>query len=245
MTKIGFSQSVISRSSPILISRSSGPVQSGCRQAERWSIPFGRSRMAATRSEILWPSSIPPPPGLAPWPITISIASQRRRSTRVHAVAGGEELVDERRGVPALLLGHAAVARRGRGAHRGRAAARAPPWRAPDSAPKLMPGDRDRDLQVQRPGGVAVAEHDVGVAALAVALERIARDARAEEEQVVEVRQPALGAPAPDVVDALARGALDLGDHVAVEGGRLAQGRQVRRRGVAGHQSPASSTSNV
>jgi hypothetical protein len=33
---------VISRSSRILISRSSGPVQSGWRQAERWSMPLGR-----------------------------------------------------------------------------------------------------------------------------------------------------------------------------------------------------------
>ena len=80
-TKIGFFQSVISRSSPILISRSSGPVQSGCRQAQRWSIPSGRSRIAATRAEIFWPSSIPPPPGLAPWPMTTSMASQRRRSS--------------------------------------------------------------------------------------------------------------------------------------------------------------------
>ncbi len=72
---------MISRSSSILISRSSGPVQSGCRQALRWSIPGGRSRISATRSEILWPSSIPPPPGLAPCPITTSIASARRKSS--------------------------------------------------------------------------------------------------------------------------------------------------------------------
>ena len=81
LMKIGFSQSVISRSSWILISRSSGPVQSGWRQALRWSIPFGRSRISATRSEIFWPSSMPPPPGLAPWPTTISIASALRRSS--------------------------------------------------------------------------------------------------------------------------------------------------------------------
>ena len=80
-TKTGFSQSVISRSSPILISRSSGPVQSGWRQALRWSIPLGRSRISATRSEIFWPSRMPPPPGLAPWPTTISMASARRRSS--------------------------------------------------------------------------------------------------------------------------------------------------------------------
>ena len=72
---------------------------------------------------------------------------------------------------------------------------------------------------------MARAEHDVGVAALAVALERVARHARAEEQQVVEVRQPPLGAEAADVVDALARGALDLGDDVAVEERGLAQRR--------------------
>ena len=86
----------------------------------------------------------------------------------------------------------------------------------------------------------AVAEHHVGVAALAVALERVARHAGAEEQQVVEVRHPALGAEAADVVDALARGALDLGDRVAVEGGRLAQARMPA---VLAHQyAPALST---
>ena len=38
----------------------------------------GKVRIFATRSEIFWPSSIPPPPGLAPWPTTISIASALR-----------------------------------------------------------------------------------------------------------------------------------------------------------------------
>jgi hypothetical protein len=42
---------------------------------------FRQVRMAATRSEIFWPSSMPPPPGLAPWPITTSIASALRRSS--------------------------------------------------------------------------------------------------------------------------------------------------------------------
>ena len=39
------------------------------------------------------------------------------------------------------------------------------------------------------------------------------------------MRHLPLGAEAADVVDALARGPLDLGDHVAVEEGRLAQAR--------------------
>jgi hypothetical protein len=41
---------------------------------------------------------------------------------------------------------------------------------------------------------------------------------------VVEVRDPPLRSEAADVVDALARGALDLGDRVAVEQRGLAQG---------------------
>src|SRR5207302_336031 len=104
------------------------------------------------------------------------------------------------------------------------------------------PGDRDRDLQLERPAGEAGAQRDVGVAALAVALERIARHAGAEQQEVVEVRDAALGAPAADVVDALARRALDLVDRVAVEGGRLPQ-PGMPAVGGGGHQySPAWST---
>ena len=80
---------------------------------------------------------------------------------------------------------------------------------------------------------MARAEHDVGVAALAVALERVARDARAEQQQVVEVRQPPLRAEAADVVDALARRALDLGDRRAVEEVRLAQAAGVPRSPIS------------
>src|SRR3712207_7763007 len=58
---------------------------------------------------------IPRPPRSTLCPYTTLFRS-------VHAVAGGEQLVDERGRVPALLLGHAAVARRGGGAHRGRPA---------------------------------------------------------------------------------------------------------------------------
>src|SRR4029077_7274088 len=83
--------------------------------------------------------------------------------------------------------------------------------------------DRDRDLQLERSAREARAEHDVGAASLAIALERVARDTRAEEEQVVEVRQTPLGAEAADVVDTLACRALDLGDDVAVVEVRLAQ----------------------
>src|SRR3954447_13012792 len=115
--KIGFSQSVISRSSPILISRSSGPVQSGWRQALRWSIPSGRSRISATRAETLWPRSFPPPPRLAPPPAEHPPPPGLRPLTDdgldcvraaqvvgVHPVTGGEQLVDEELRMAALLL---------------------------------------------------------------------------------------------------------------------------------------------
>ena len=81
LMKTGMRLSVTSRNSSILIARSSGPTQSGCRQADRWSMPAGSVRILATRSETLSPSSMPPPPGLAPWPMTISTASARRRSS--------------------------------------------------------------------------------------------------------------------------------------------------------------------
>ncbi len=66
--------------------------------------------------------------------------------------------------------------------------------------------------------GISAAEHDVGVAALAIALQGVPRHRRAQEEQVVEVRQLALGAPPTDVVDTGVGGTLDGGDGGAVEG---------------------------
>jgi hypothetical protein len=72
-------------------------------------------------------------------------------------------------------------------------------------------------IGMQRLRRVARAHGHVRVAALAVPLERVARHARAEEEQVVEVRHAPLRAKAANVVDALAGRALDLGDRVAVE----------------------------
>jgi hypothetical protein len=72
------------------------------------------------------------------------------------------------------------------------------------------------------------AEHDGCVAFLAIAFERVARDRGAEEQQVVEMRQLALGAGAADIVDAGRRGAADFRDRIVVEGRGLAR----RRRGV-------------
>ncbi len=80
-TYTGMRQEVTSRSSSILTRSPSGPVQSGCRLAERWSTPSGRSRMNATGVVIFCPSSMLPPPGVAPWPSTISTASAERRSS--------------------------------------------------------------------------------------------------------------------------------------------------------------------
>ena len=152
---------------------------------------------------------------------------------RVHPVAGGQELVDEDLRMAALLRRHAAVAGRRRGAGLGGATAERLLRRRRQRA-EAHAGDRDRDLQLERLLRVARAERDVRVATLAVALERIAGDARAEEEQVVEVRHVTLRAEAADVVDALARGPLDLGDHVAVEESRLAQPRRHRPCSAAG-----------
>src|SRR3712207_8648260 len=49
----------------------------------------------------------------------------------------------------------------------------------------LFRSDGDRDRQLERLAGVPVAQHHVGAALLPVALERVARHGRAEEEQVV------------------------------------------------------------
>src|SRR5262249_19026420 len=131
-------------------------------------------------------------------------------------------LVDERRRVLALLRRHAAVARRRRGADLGRP----PPerlLRRRRQRPEGHACDRDRDLELERLFRETRAERHVRAAALAVPLEWIARDAGAQEEQVVEVRHPALGAEAADVVDALTRRPLDLGDDGTVVEARLAQ----------------------
>ena len=142
----------------------------------------------------------------------------------VHPVARRKVLVDQVFALPALLRRHAAVAGGGRRADLAGAAAERLLGGAGQRAERHA-GDGDRDIKVQRVFGVPVAEHDVGVAAFAVALQRVARHRRAEEQQVVEVRQRPFGAPAADVVDAGFGGALDGGDGRPVEGGGLAQAR--------------------
>ena len=149
----------------------------------------------------------------------------------VHAVARGQELVDERcrewprsSGVmppsPVVVDVPTSLAPRPSASFAGA-----------ESAPKLMPAIVIGIFSSSGFFACRVPEHDVGVAALAVALERVARHARAQEQQVVEVGEAALRAEAADVVDALARGALDLGDDVAVVEVRLAQPRVPARPG--------------
>src|SRR2546427_11944559 len=133
-----------------------------------------------------------------------------------------QHLVDERLRVAALLFGHPCVARGGGRPDFGRSAPERL-FRGRRQRPEAHSGDRDRDLQLERLLREAGSEHDVGIATLAVALEWIPRHAGAEKEQVVEVRQPPLGAEAAEVVDPLARAALDLGNDVAVVELRLAQ----------------------
>ena len=95
-----------------------------------------------------------------------------------------------------------------------------------ESEPKLMPAMVIGIFSSIGFFAMARAEHDIGAAALAIAFERIAGDRRAEEKQVVEVRQLPLRAGAADVVDAGDRRAADFRERVVVEG----RGR----RGVVG-----------
>ena len=140
----------------------------------------------------------------------------------VHPVARRKVLVDKVFALSAFLRRHPAVAGGGGRADLAGAPAQCLLGRAGQRAERHA-GDGDRDIKVQRVFGVAVTEHDVGAAPFAVTLEGIARHRRAEEQQIVEMRQRPLGAPAADVVDAGLRGALDGGDGRPVEGGRFAQ----------------------
>ncbi len=155
----------------------------------------------------------------------------------VHAVARGQQLVDQLGRVLALLGRHAAVAGGGRGAD----LAGSPPQRLLGVArqrAEAHPGDRDRDVELDRLAGKPGSDGHVGGAALPVALQRIARHAGAQKQQIVEVRHAALGPEAADVIDPRAGGTLDLGDRVPVKDGRLAQsGLPSVGLGVSGHLS--------
>src|SRR5260221_8378999 len=128
-----------------------------------------------------------------------------------HPGAGRQELIDECLRALPRLLGHAVVARRRRGPDLGR---RTPErlFRGRRERAEAHAGDRDRDLQLDRLAREPRAKDDVRRALLAIALERVAGNTGTEQEQIVEMRQAPLPAEAADVVDALARRALDLGD---------------------------------
>jgi hypothetical protein len=143
---------------------------------------------------------------------------------RVHAVTRRQDLVDEELRVMPLLLGHAAVAGRGGGAHDGSTAAERL-FRGAGKRAEAHAGDCDRDPEVQRLLGEAIAEHDLGRAFLAIAFEGVAAHGGAKEQEIVEMRHPALGAKSPDVIDTGRGGAMDLGDRTLVEGRRLPRGR--------------------
>ena len=173
-------------------------------------------RIPATRSEIFWPNSIPPPPGFAPWPKHHLDGVGLAEVVGVHPVPRRKVLVHQVLALAAFLGGHAAVAGGGRRADRTGAATQCL-LRGPRQRTERHAGDGYRNVEVQRLFGVPGAEHHVGVAAFAVALQWITRHRRAEEQQIVEVGERPLGTPAADVVDAGFGGALDRGDGGPVE----------------------------
>ncbi len=171
-------------------------------------MPCGSVRISATRSEIFWPSSMPPPPGLAPWPTTTSMAVRLAQIIRVHAVTRRQILIDERLRLPRssgvmppspVVVEVPAIA-----APRPSAS-----LACADSEPKLMPAivigifSSIGFLANRVPSMTFVA------ALLAIAFERIAANRRAEKQQVVEMRNLALRAAAANVVDAGRGGAPD------------------------------------
>src|SRR5262245_22819168 len=99
----------------------------------------------------------------------------------VHPVARGEELVDERLRVLALLGCHATVTGRRRRPDLAGAAPERLLGRRGQRA-EAHPRDRYRDPELEWLRGIPRSERDVRVASLAVALERIAGDARPEHE---------------------------------------------------------------
>ena len=160
----------------------------------------------------------------------------RPQMVGVHAVARRQVLVHERRGVLALLLRHAPVARGG-GRARGRCAPAEGLLGLGRQRAEAHPGDGDGDLEAHRALGPALADHHVGAARLPVALQGVARHRRSEEHQVVEGGEAALGPPAPDPVDAGVGRPTDLRDDVAVEGVGLPQVPEVgirRHNGLGG-----------
>ena len=135
---------------------------------------------------------------------------------RIHPIARWQHLIDQGLGVRPLFLRHAAVARRRRRSGSGRAAAQRFLCRTGQSA-ETHPGNRDRNLQMNRPLREAGADGDVGRTFFAISLERISAHRRAEKQQVVEMRQPALGSAAADIVNTRCRRAPDFRNRIIVK----------------------------
>ena len=156
---------------------------------------------------------------------------------RVEAVARRQALIDQRlrgSGAPPRVMPPSPVVvvvpdRRRRAAERLlRVGA--------DSAPKLMPAMVIGIFELDRLLREARAEHDVGRAFLAIAFERIARQRRAEEHQIVEVRHLALGAEAADLVEPVMRHG-GCRDRILVEGRGAARRRMAARNSQSGLRS--------
>ncbi len=143
----------------------------------------------------------------------------------VHAIAGGQVLIDQFLGMAAFLGRHAAVAGGGRGASQ-RGTAPQSLFGGAGKCAKAHACDGDRDVELDGVLGVAGAEGHRGVAAFAVAFERVARDRRAQEQQVVEMRHLAFGSATADVIDAGGCRAADFGVD------RLREGRRLDRLGA-------------
>ena len=121
-----------------------------------------------------------------------------------------------------LLQCHATVAGRGRRSDRARTASECLLGRR-GKGTEAHARDGYGNLQFDWSFRMPRPKHDIGAAALAIALQRITRHRRAQEKQIVEMRQLSLRAKATDVVDAGRRGALYLGDAVPIERRRLAR----------------------
>ena len=152
-------------------------------------MPFGRLRISATRVGDLLAEQHAAAAGLGALPDHDLDGVGLAQIVGVHAVARGQALIDEGlasdRAPPRVMPPSPVVVEV---PDCDGAAARAPPWRCAESAPKLMPAMVIGIFRCDRLLGEARAEHDVGRAFLAIAFERIARDRGAEEQQIVEMR---------------------------------------------------------
>ena len=104
---------------------------------------------------------------------------------RVEAVARLDALIEPLARIAALVGDHAALARAGRGAGHGRAA-RQRDLRLIGERAEAHAGDVDGNVELERPLG-ARADHRLGVALLAIALDDEARQRAGQEGQVVPV----------------------------------------------------------